>query len=247
LAETIAIIGLGEVGTPLLGLVRQSGLNAVGIDVAPANLPARGTVSVMHVCYPFEVDDFVGETVRYFGLLQPALTVIESTVAVGTTRAVHERTGGPIVHSPVRGKHARMLSELMHYDKFIGPIDAASGAAASRHFEALGMTTRLLSSPEATELAKLTETTYFGLLIAWAQEVERYCDRVGADYDEVVAIYEEVGYFPPVKFFPGVIGGHCVMPNIEILKEIADTPLLQAVRWSNEEKVDRKAAAISDA
>ena len=37
------------------------------------------------------------------------------------------------------------------------------------------MKTKLLSSPEATEIAKLTETTYFGLLIAWAQEVERYC------------------------------------------------------------------------
>jgi len=246
LAETIAIIGLGEVGTPLLELVSQSRLDAVGVDVAPADLPARGTVSVMHVCYPFEVGDFIGETVRYFDLLQPALTVIESTVAVGTTRAVHERTGGPIVHSPIRGKHARMLSELTHYDKFIGPIDVASGTAASRHFEALGMKTRLLSSPEASELAKLTETTYFGLLIAWAQEVERYCDRVGADYDEVVAIYEEVGYFPPVKFFPGAIGGHCVMPNIEILREIGDTPLLQAVRWSNDEKVGRT-TAVSEA
>ena len=246
MAETIAIIGLGEVGTPLLELVSQSRLDAVGVDVAPADLPARGTVSVMHVCYPFEVGDFIGETVRYFDLLQPALTVIESTVAVGTTRAVHERTGGPIVHSPIRGKHARMLSELTHYDKFIGPIDVASGTAASRHFEALGMKTRLLSSPEASELAKLTETTYFGLLIAWAQEVERYCDRVGADYDEVVAIYEEVGYFPPVKFFPGAIGGHCVMPNIEILREIGDTPLLQAVRWSNDEKVGRT-TAVSEA
>jgi len=247
LAETIAIIGLGEVGTPLLELVGQSGLNAVGVDVAPIDLPARGTASVMHVCYPFEVDDFVGETVRYFDLLRPALTVIESTVAVGTTRAIHERTGSAIVHSPIRGKHARMLSELTHYDKFIGPIDAASSAAASRHFEALGMTTRLLSSPEASELAKLTETTYFGLLIAWAQEVERYCNRVGVDYDEVVAIYEEVGYFPPVKFFPGVIGGHCVMPNIEILKEIGDTALLQAVRWSNEEKLGRQAASVTEA
>ena len=133
-----------------------------------------------------------------------------------------------------------MLQELTHYDKFVGPIDAESSRAASRHFESLGMTTRILSSPESAELAKLTETTYFGLLIAWAQEVERYCDSVGADYDEVVAFYEEVGYLPPVKFVPGIIGGHCVMPNIEILKEIDDTPLLQAVRWSNEEKIGRE-------
>ena len=54
-------------------------------------------------------------------------------------------------------------------------------------------------------------------MIAWAQEVERYCKEVGADYDEVASFYEEIKFFPPVKYFPGVIGGHCVMPNIAIL------------------------------
>ena len=242
MAETIAIIGLGEVGQPLYELVKQTGHEVVGVDVEPIGLPAPGTVSVMHVCIPFEIYDFVGETARYFNLLRPELTVINSTVAVGTTRSVHERIGSPIAYSPIRGKHARMLQELTHYDKFVGPIDAESSRAANRHFESLGMTTRILSSPEAAELAKLTETTYFGLLIAWAQEVERYCDSVGADYDEVVAFYEEVGYLPPVKFLPGIIGGHCVMPNIEILKEIDDTPILQAVRWSNQEKIGREAS-----
>jgi UDP-N-acetyl-D-mannosaminuronate dehydrogenase len=246
LAETIAIIGLGEVGRPLYELAKQTRHDAVGIDVDPVDLPSPGTVSVMHICIPFEIDDFVGETARYHDLLRPELTVINSTVAVGTTRAVHERIGSPIAHSPIRGKHARMLQELTHYDKFVGPIDEESGAVAKRHFESLGMTTRVLSSPEATELAKLTETTYFGLLIAWAQEVERYCDRVGVGYDEVVALYEEVGYLPPVTFFPGVIGGHCVLPNMEILKEIDDTPLLQAVRWSNDEKIGRE-APVSEA
>jgi hypothetical protein len=32
------------------------------------------------------------------------------------------------------------------------------------------------------------------------------------------------------------------MPNIEILKEIADTPVLEAVRWSNAQKTAREAS-----
>jgi hypothetical protein len=72
--------------------------------------------------------------------------------------------------------------------------------------------------------------------------VERLCDRVGVDYDDVVAIYEEIDFFPPVKYFPGVIGGHCVLPNIEILKRIDESPILQAIRWSNAAKVEREAA-----
>ena len=241
MADQTVVVGLGEVGRPLCDLIARTGTSPIGIDAGPVDLPAPGTVAVMHICFPFEIEDFVGETAHYVDRLRPELTVINSTVAVGTTRAVHERTGGRIVHSPVRGKHARMLEELTHYDKIIGPINADAGAHAKQHLEALGMRTIVLSSPEASELAKLTETTYFGVLLAWAQEVERYCVAVGVDYDEVVAIYEQVGYLPPVKFFPGVIGGHCVMPNIEILKEVADTPLLEAVRWSNA----RKAALVA--
>ena len=64
------------------------------------------------------------------------------------------------------------------------------------------MKTKLLSSPEATEIAKLSETTYFGVLIAWAQEVERYCRKLGINYDEVVSFYDEIEFFPPVKYFP---------------------------------------------
>jgi UDP-N-acetyl-D-mannosaminuronate dehydrogenase len=95
------------------------------------------------------------------------------------------------------------------------------------------MRTTPLSSPEATEIAKLIETTYFGLMIAWAQEVERYCEKLGASYDEVVAFYEEIKFFPQTKYFPGVIGGHCVMPNISILLQKFPSDLLQEIVKSN--------------
>ena len=70
-------------------------------------------------------------------------------------------------------------------------MDPGTGELAAKHFESLGMKTKILSSPEATELAKLTETTYFGVLIAWAQEVERYCDQSGLEFSEIGAFWEE--------------------------------------------------------
>ena len=94
-------------------------------------------------------------------------------------------------------------------------------------------------------MAKLTETTYFGVLIAWAQEVERYCDQVGVDYDEVVSIFDEIAYLPQVKFFPGIIGGHCVMPNIGILTKYFDSEILQALQASNRLKVEREQCSPS--
>ena len=237
--QKVVVAGLGEIGKPLLEALRR-GHDAVGVDLAPP-LEPTGEVDVLHICYPFEIKDFIGETARYIELFRPALTIINSTVAIGTTRAVAQRAGTAVVHSPVRGKHVRMLDELYKYAKFVGASDPATGRQAVEHFESLGMKARLLSSPEATELAKLTETTYFGLLIAWAQELERYCDQVAVNYDEIVSFYEEIGYLPPVKYTPGIIGGHCVMPNIEILRKFDRSVILEAIRASNQMKIEREA------
>jgi UDP-N-acetyl-D-mannosaminuronate dehydrogenase len=229
---------MGEVGKPLYDVISNHH-DTVGVDITPPEQVDQA--EILHVCYPFQITDFIGETARYIDLFQPALTIINSTVAVGTTRAIAERTGAAIVNSPVRGKHALMVQELTRYTKFVGALDAATGAQAARHFESVGLKTRVLSSPEATELAKLTETTYFGLMIAWAQEVERYCDQSGQSYEEVVSFYDEIKFFPQVKYFPGIIGGHCVMPNIKILSKYSPSMILDAIRASNDLKAEREA------
>jgi UDP-N-acetyl-D-mannosaminuronate dehydrogenase len=236
----IVVVGLGEVGKPLLQLLSEHH-EVVGIDIRPPLEPVVN-VDVLHICYPFEIKDFVGETSRYIDLFKPRLTIINSTVAIGTTRLIAERTGAAIAHSPVRGKHARMLEEMKTYTKFVGAMDPISGRHAAEHFHSLGLKTRVLSAPEATELAKLTETTYFGLMIAWAQEVERYCDQAGQTYEEVAAFYEEIRFFPSVNYFPGVIGGHCVIPNIEILRKFDDSTILKAITASNQRKIERDLA-----
>jgi UDP-N-acetyl-D-mannosaminuronate dehydrogenase len=237
--KKIIVVGLGEVGKPLLELV-STYHDAIGVDVAP---PAAriDSVDILHVCFPFQVNDFIGETARYISLFNPSLTIVNSTVAVGTTRAIGQRTGARVVNSPVRGKHARMFEDLCKYVKFVGASSISDSREAAAHFASLGLKTRILSSPEATELAKLSETTYFGLMIAWAQEIERFCDQVGAEYGEIVSFYEEVAFFPPIKYFPGVIGGHCVMPNIELLSKLNSSAVLQAIKLSNDRKTERDA------
>jgi UDP-N-acetyl-D-mannosaminuronate dehydrogenase len=235
--DKVVVVGLGEVGKPLLELVSRHH-DVIGVDISPVELIGR--TDVLHVCYPFQIEDFIGETVRYIERYEPALTVINSTVAIGTTRSIAEQTGAVVVNSPVRGKHARMLEEVLSYTKFVGAMDTTAGEQAARHFQSVGLKTAILPSPEATELAKLTETTYFGLMIAWAQEVERYCDQSGQDYDEVVSFYEGIKFFPSVKYFPGVIGGHCVMQNIELLQRYDRSAILAAIQVSNQMKLDRE-------
>jgi hypothetical protein len=42
-----------------------------------------------------------------------------------------------------------------------------------------------------------------------------------------------------VKYFPGIIGGHCVMPNIEILRKFDESVILEAIDTSNRMKIER--------
>ena len=235
----ILVVGLGEVGRPLMEVIQER-LDVVGMDIEPVEFHEK--CDVMHICFPFQIPDFVGQCAAYIDKYKPGLTVINSTVSPGTTRAVYQKAGVPIAYSPVRGKHIKKKQELLHYVKFVGGIDQESGQKAAEHFQSVGMKTKVLSSPEAVEFSKLTETTYFGLLIAWAQELERCCDQLSLNYDEVVSYYDEIGYLPPVKFTPGIIGGHCVMPNIEILQTMFKSDFLDAIERSNELKKLREAA-----
>jgi UDP-N-acetyl-D-mannosaminuronate dehydrogenase len=240
--QTVVVVGLGDVGMPLFELISKH-YRAAGVDISrPA--PEVDRVDVMHVCYPFQIENFVGEVTRHIEMFRPGLTIVNSTVPVGTTRTIAQRTSAAVVHSPVRGKHVRMREDLLRYTKFVGATDRVIAEQAARHWQAIGMNTRILSSPEATELAKLTETTYFGLLIAWAHEVERACDKAGQNYDEVTSFYEEIGYLPAVKYFPGIIGGHCVIPNIELLKQNEDSEILGAILSSNRKKIQRDAVLL---
>src|SRR5690349_16169668 len=150
-SQRVVIVGLGEVGKPLLKIItKRHEVFGVDIDLeAPID-----RCDIMHICFPFRDEGFISQVSEYIGRYQPALTVINSTVAPGTTRKIATQSGRSVVNSPVRGKHTRMREEMLHYTKFIGALDPEAGADLAKHFQSVGMRTKLLSSPEATEIAK---------------------------------------------------------------------------------------------
>ena len=82
-------------------------------------------------------------------------------------------------------------------------------------------------------------TSLFGYQIAWAQEVERICDKFGLDFDSVTDVYNYIeDIIPP--HYSGIIGGHCVLPNIKIIKSIWQSDLLNWIEQSNELKKVRE-------
>lgn len=233
--KTTLVIGMGEVGRPLLQVLMQSEADAIGIDIRPASVDMP--IGIMHICISFEDPArFQSSVVAYARQCSPEVIVINSTVVPGTTRAIESNCGIPCVYSPIRGKHTRMADDLYKYVKFVAGEDSRAVEQVTGHFKAAGLQTEVMSTPEALELAKLLETTYFGLLIAWAQEMNRFARHVNADYLEIGRFFREIAYLPDVLFQPGHIGGHCVMPNINLLKHCFDSDFFTAIETSNEKR-----------
>jgi UDP-N-acetyl-D-mannosaminuronate dehydrogenase len=226
----VVVVGLGEVGQPLLSILTKT-YECVAVDLRPVTLERH--CSVLHICYPFQINDFVGTTVNYALLYDPDLVVINTTVAPNTSRELQSQLRNHhVVYSPIRGKHATMESDLLRYTKFVAGFNQGAIDSAVRHFVKAGFTTDTIRTPEIAELSKLLETTYFGMLIAWTQEMERFAAQYGARFEEVNRFIEEISFLPG-HIFPGVIGGHCVMPNLSILRTIVDSPFLAALEESN--------------
>ena len=245
----VLVVGLGEVGLPLFELLKQSNkfdLYCWDIDKEKMqdsqqdNLPKK--VDVMYICYRCsKQEDFVNTTANYVKQFNPELTIINSTVPPGTTKRVHEILGGHVVHSPIRGMHenmAIMKRDMLFWTKYIGGVDSESSELARRHFEELGLKTKILKSSIDTELAKIFSTTYRAWMIACFQELHRISRAFGADFDQVTDFLEDthkVRFDRPVHF-PGVIGGHCLVSNSELLLESYDSEFVKLILRSNEKR-----------
>jgi hypothetical protein len=75
-------------------------------------------------------------------------------------------------------------------------------------------------------------------MIVFFQEMHRISRHFGADFDSVVDFIEDthlVRLDRPVMF-PGVIGGHCLIPNTKLLLEAYDSDFLRLILNSNKKR-----------
>jgi len=245
----VLVVGLGEVGRPLFELLKKSEKfevycwdidNRIMQDFQLDSLPKE--IDVLHICYPCgDQEDFVKTTLFYVKRFRPKLTIINSTVPPGTTQKVHILSGQRMVHSPVRGMHKNgesMKRYLLFLTKYIGGVDEESASLARKHFEDLGLKTKVLKGSIEAELAKLFETTYRAWMVACFQEMHRISRHFGADFDDVVDFLEDdhrIRFDRPIMF-PDVIGGHCLIPNTELLLRSYDSMFLRLILDSNEKR-----------
>jgi UDP-N-acetyl-D-mannosaminuronate dehydrogenase len=247
--EKVLVVGLGDVGRPLFELLKESEKFSVYVfDIDEEKMRQIGQrtppekVDIMHVCFPcVDQKKFVNTVVIYAERFKPKLAIINSTVPPGTTQQVHKRCSCLVAHSPIRGVHKSakyMEWELKRWTKYVGGVNTKATDAARKHFEKMNLKVKALKSCTETELAKLFETTYRAWMIACFQEMHRISRHFDADFDEVADFLEDTHRlrFDRPIMFPGFIGGHCLIPNTELLLNAYDSEFLRLILTSNEKR-----------
>jgi hypothetical protein len=226
--DKVLVVGLGETGKPMYDLIKQNGhFKAIGYD-SKASCPLPDySIEYLHICIPYS-ENFSQIVIDYIRRFKPKLTIIHSTVPPETTRKIFETLWQEdfplIIHSPIRGIHATMYEDLLRYTKYIGPTSPEAAEVADEHLKKIGFRTKIMDSAEETELGKLFETSVYGAEIAIWQEMERIARAMKIDFvnaTDFVRDTDEVRGDRPM-FYPDVIGGHCVIPNFELLLDAAN-------------------------
>ena len=191
--------------------------------------------NVINICIPYS-DNFVDIVNNFVDMYLPELTIIHSTVPVGTTRKIK----GKVVHSPVRAKHPNIGHGLLLYKKFIGYNDEISLHRALEYLS-IAMECLPVEKTESTELAKLLSLAEYGIDIAFADYSNKLCQELEVDYDLVRKEWNKT-YNEGIKYTKtpwlqrpildppeGIIGGHCVRQNTILLDEQFPSDLLKEV------------------
>ena len=224
------IVGLGEIGKPILKLLSKKNI-VVGFDLNHDLMDQikfekykNLKTSFLHIAIP-GTDNLIDNVLKLYKKFQPECIVIHSTIRPGTTEKLQKKIPIPVIYSATRGVHKRMIYDLKRYTKFfvISASAPRSKWASSRYVKVMkdcGIKTKKMSNPETLELAKIIcDTSYLGWLVNYAQLSNMIATEYGVDYDEMWDFSHEIHKFlgNRPKMFPGIIGGHCVIPNLDLI------------------------------
>jgi len=226
----IVVAGLGEIGLPIFKILSKK-FPTIGYDIDPkiSNITPELEnlqTSFLHICIPF-TSRFTQNVMQLTKKFQPEIIVIHSTVSPYTTRNLQQKLPIPIIYSATRGVHKRMLSDLKRYTKFFAlekkaPRHNWASSEYSKLLKKCGVKTKKMSSPITLELAKIVvDTSYYGWLINYSQLSNMIAIQHKVDYAEMWSFADEIQKFlgNRPKMYPGLIGGHCVIPNLELIKD----------------------------
>lgn len=223
--QVVGILGHGEIGSAIARICREAKLKVLIRELTFDQIKDK-KVDFLHVNIP-EKDNkqFVATIVKNIKELSPSLTIINSSVKVGTCRKIQKLTGADIIHSPIIGVHAHLYESIkFSFPKIIGPVNKNSLKKAKLHFKTLKLKIEIFDSSQTSEAAKLLDLVHYAWDIIFCKWIKEICVNLNLNFDQVYTKYNNIynkGYSklrPNVKrpvLIPidGPIGGHCTIED----------------------------------
>lgn len=250
----IGFIGFGEIGSSLYNVYKEkTNLCLKVYDPFKNKEDSLHNCDIINVCIPY-----ISFNIFYTGLKKikkkkDCIIIIHSTVELGTTRRLSEKLPQyTFIHSPVRGVHPYLSEGIKTFTKYIGKTkDTIDNYLVLFHYiYDLGIKCKIVDSRDS-ELAKIASTTLYGLNISAITDLSILCEKENLDFNIVFTDWQKTyneGYtalgrpevcrpiltpIPKDEDGNRVIGGHCVIPNAKILRNMGEKDLsLFILRYS---------------
>jgi UDP-N-acetyl-D-mannosaminuronate dehydrogenase len=255
----ILIVGDGEIGSAIKSNITK--INDVTINTCDPPLGQYADqliqYQVGHICVPVGNSENVPMEEEFFCNMVYDLVkrfrvqqwIIHSTITLGIVKKLTNFLmiwkEVEMIHIPLRGTHGQLATEIIKDPIYIGifkPYNLNS-LWIKEYLNKIGF--KMLNWVSASEaaLAKLVSVVWFGLNIAFVQEIFLLCQKEGLDFtkvytdyakhDRVGKQYHSITPYPkfihrPI-FYPGVIGGKCVIQDEILLKPYLINP--EVIDW----------------
>jgi hypothetical protein len=213
----IVLIGFGEVGKAIYQLIAPHYKDIKIIDQKYFDRKEIPKTDILLVTIPY-TETFIHTIKEYQRQAQPKSTIIFSTVPIGICRSLDAS------HSPIEGKHPFLYESIKKSPRWIGGYNEQ----VLEFFKPINLVLRLADKPETTEFLKLRSTTLYGLNIEFARYSGEVCKNLGIEYELVKCfdkdyneLYLSIGLGQYGRYIldppQGKIGGHCILPNADLL------------------------------
>lgn len=216
----------------------------------------------IHICFPCYFEDiFIEHVVGYMKTFIPSYVIIHSTIGINTLKKIRDYYVDKdikLFHAPVRGVEDEGADGIKRFKTFVGGINPNWDMSLAYYLDNLGLNWKWVRSYKEAALGKIVGTSWYGMVIAFANQIRKYCDTNDIHFEHAYTLpmrTDEIGreYYrgwsgeraapefsltnsnmiPRPVNVPGVIRGHCVMPNLKFLRELSPDGLVDWIEFMN--------------